>query len=287
MHSMLHALLALCVASAASFRPGPTLSTAHRTAAAPRTTAARMTDDRSKEEAEAALERMQQRMADYNKEKKPLTIDPKIYTVAYSAIVVVSLKDLSENPVIGNWIEDGASLDAVPWLSFSGGAILITYALFQLAFQFGTGSATPFRLAVMKLGATEPAFSSPLNEEKRDGDYLCSSCGAKLFDSSSKYDSGSGWPAFWRTYDGSVSYEKEVLGGRMEVRCGACRGHLGHVFSDGPSIRPEDPAPPATDPGGEDAAFELNDKTVHPRFCINGCALEFAPAGEGAAEQVS
>ena len=231
-------------------------------------------DEKSKAEAEAALDRMNKRMSSYNKEKKPLTINPNLYTAAYLAIIGVSVKDLSENPIIGLWIASGAPLDEVPWLSFSGAAVLCSYAVFQLLFQFGSGSTTPFRLAVLKLGATEPPFSSPLNDEKRAGDYMCSECDVKLFDASAKFDSGSGWPAFWRTHDGCVTYSKELFGGRMEVRCQACNGHLGHVFSDGPAIAEGD-ASPDSDPGGAAATFELNDPTVHPRFCVNGAALRF------------
>ncbi|KAL1518968.1 hypothetical protein AB1Y20_003238 [Prymnesium parvum] len=236
--------------------------------------APRMEDKRK--DAEAALARMQQRMRSYSREARPrpLALDPRAYTLGYSAIIAVTLHDLRDNAEVQAWLSAGAAADAIPLGALSGGAVLIAFALFQLAFQLGTGSAVPFRLAVMRLGLTEPPFSSPLNDETREGSYLCSSCGAKLFDSAAKYDSGSGWPSFWRTYDGGVVYRKELLGGKMEVRCQACDGHLGHVFSDGPSIQPGEEVPPS-DPGGANASFTLNDDTVHPRFCINGCALKF------------
>jgi peptide-methionine (R)-S-oxide reductase len=225
----------------------------------------------------SAAERMQQRTREYNEERRlsgKKDIPPATYNVIYSAIIVVTLKDAYESYAVSEWLADGAQLEALPLTSLAAPLLLCSYALFQLAFSFGTGQTTPFRLAVTKLGFTEPAFSSPLNDEKRDGDYLCSGCGSKLFDSSAKFDSGSGWPAFWRTHDGGITYEKELIGGRMEVKCQVCDSHLGHVFSDGPN-KAESDTVPASDPGGPQAAFSLNDKSVHPRFCVNGAALKF------------
>jgi len=242
-------------------------------------------DAESRKQAEEALERAAQRTKDYNREKAkqgPL-INPQTYNVAYTAIILVSLNDLRKNEAVGVWLADGAALDAVPYRALGATALLSAYALFQLLFSFGTGTSTPFRLAVTKLKVTEPPFSSALNDETRAGDYLCSSCGAKLFDSSAKFDSGSGWPAFWRTHDGGLRYEKELLGGRMEVKCAKCAGHLGHVFSDGPDVGEGDVVP-ANDPGGAEAAFALSDATVHPRFCVNGAALEFRVREESAEE---
>jgi len=239
-------------------------------------------DERSREAAEKALERAAKRAKDYSKERQrqgKKEINPNTYNVAYSAIILFTLNDLAKNAAFTEWIADGLPTDAVPVQAVGGPLVLVAYALFQLAFSFGTATSTPLRLAVTQLGVTEPPFSSALIDESRPGDYLCSSCGAKLFDASAKYDSGSGWPSFWRTHSGGVVYKKEPLGGRMEVRCQACNGHLGHVFSDGPDINPEWGSVPATDPGGSDAAFELNDPTVYPRFCINGAALEFQETG--------
>lgn len=91
------------------------------------------------------------------------------------------------------------------------------------------GTYNPLRLAVLKLGFTELRWTSPLNYEKRGGQYNCANCGTHLFDAGGKYDSGSGWPSFFRTAEGNVSLYRE-WDGRIECRCGKCEGHLGHVF---------------------------------------------------------
>lgn len=92
----------------------------------------------------------------------------------------------------------------------------------------------PFRLAVLKLGITEPAWTSPLNYNNEAGSYRCANCASVLFESDGKYDSGSGWPSFWRTSAiGRVALKKE-WDGRVECTCKSCGGHLGHVFGDGP-----------------------------------------------------
>lgn len=138
----------------------------------------------------------------------------------------------------------------------------------------------PFRLAVLKLGLTEPAWISPLNYEKRAGSYRCANCAAQLFSSEGKYDSGSGWPSFYKTQAGDrVAFKKE-WDGRLECRCRECGGHLGHTFMDGPKkydLTEDDLSDiPATDPtprtGGPGARL--------PRFCINGASLRFTPVEE-------
>jgi peptide-methionine (R)-S-oxide reductase len=117
---------------------------------------------------------------------------------------------------------------------------------------------TPARYAVLREHDTERAFSSPLDREKRAGIFRCAACGHPLFSSRAKFDSGTGWPSFWSPLDGatgtSTDYSWLML--RTEVHCARCGGHLGHVFPDGP------------EPTGL-------------RYCINGLALTFIPAGEG------
>lgn len=131
----------------------------------------------------------------------------------------------------------------------------------------------PLRLAVLKLGLTEPAWTSPWNYQKQKGTFVCAYCGKDLFESNAKYDSGSGWPSFWRTIsDNSVALKME-WDGRMECTCQRCKCHLGHVFLDGPtrSSMPKDlvESTPKTD------ARVLNSATRLPRYCINGAALRF------------
>ncbi len=116
-------------------------------------------------------------------------------------------------------------------------------------------SLTPEQFRVLRKHGTEPPGTSPLNAEKRDGTFRCAGCGQALFTSDTKYESGSGWPSFWRAIDGAVATTvDESLGmRRVEVHCARCGGHLGHVFPDGP------------DPTGL-------------RYCTNGAALDFDPS---------
>lgn len=115
----------------------------------------------------------------------------------------------------------------------------------------------PDRFAVLFEEATERAFSSPLYKEKRPGIYVCAACHQPLFDASTKYESGTGWPSFWRAFEGAVATktDHQLVMPRTEYHCSRCGGHLGHVFEDGPV------------PTGL-------------RFCNNGLALKFVPAGE-------
>jgi peptide-methionine (R)-S-oxide reductase len=114
---------------------------------------------------------------------------------------------------------------------------------------------TPEQFYVARQHGTERPFSSPLNREKRTGLFKCVCCGAPLFSSSTKFDSGTGWPSFWAPVDKTAVSENadgSWLMRRTEVRCASCDAHLGHVFPDGP-------------------------KPTGARYCMNGVALSFAP----------
>ena len=114
---------------------------------------------------------------------------------------------------------------------------------------------TPEQYHVTREHGTEPAFSGPYWNEKHAGMYTCVCCGAPLFSSATKFDSGTGWPSFFAPLDASAVSEHEDrswLMRRTEIRCASCDAHLGHVFPDGPN------------PTGL-------------RYCTNGTALSFAP----------
>lgn len=147
-------------------------------------------------------------------------------------------------------------------------------AIAAAAFPFGTAAARPTgrfavsrtpaewrrilgnrRYAILRQGATEPAGSSPLDKEKRRGTFVCAGCALPLFSSAAKFDSGTGWPSFFRALPDAVATRADSSLGmkRIEALCRRCGGHLGHLFKDGP-------------------------KPTGLRYCMNGLALRFRPA---------
>ena len=113
----------------------------------------------------------------------------------------------------------------------------------------------PQRYHILREAGTERAFTSPLDKEKRKGIFTCAGCAQPLFSSATKFDSGTGWPSFWRPLPRAILTQTDRAFGmvRTEVLCARCGGHLGHVFDDGP-------------------------KPTGLRYCMNGLALRFRPA---------
>jgi len=117
---------------------------------------------------------------------------------------------------------------------------------------------TPAQYRILRQAGTEYPHSSPLDREKRAGTFACAGCQLPLFASTTKFDSRTGWPSFWKPLDNAVVEDSDVSMGmkRVEVLCRRCGGHLGHVFEDGP--------PP-----------------TGLRYCMNGLSMTFTP-GTGA-----
>ena len=113
---------------------------------------------------------------------------------------------------------------------------------------------TPEQYQVLRKHGTERAGTSPLNKEHRQGVFRCAGCGQDLFASDTKFDSGTGWPSFYQPLENAVETTTDTAYGmvRTEVHCARCKGHLGHVFPDGP-------------------------RPTGLRYCMNGLSMDFDP----------
>ena len=114
---------------------------------------------------------------------------------------------------------------------------------------------SPEQFEVLRKHGTERAGTSPLNREHRPGVFRCAGCGQELFDTNTKFESGTGWPSFWAPLENAVETNTDRNYGmvRTEVHCSRCKGHLGHVFEDGP-------------------------RPTGLRYCMNGVSLAFEPS---------
>jgi len=151
-----------------------------------------------------------------------------------------------------------AALGAIAWrMQWPGGdmAIAAVPPTFTLTDAEWRKRLSPNAYAVLRQAATEPPFSSPLNDQHAKGTFVCAGCALPLFASSTKFDSGTGWPSFYDHLPRAISQKSDTTLGmvRTEVRCARCAGHLGHVFDDGP-------------------------RPTGLRYCMNGLALNFVKA---------
>jgi peptide-methionine (R)-S-oxide reductase len=163
------------------------------------------------------------------------------------------MKEISKRAFLG-----GAGLTALgAFLALGGGGAEAPAEAFEINLSAAEWRRRlgPERYHILREQGTERAFSSPLLNEHRRGTFACAGCGAPVFRSADKYESGTGWPSFTRAIAANVATRRDtsLFMERVEAHCRRCGGHLGHVFDDGP--------PP-----------------THKRWCIDGLALRFAPA---------
>ena len=132
----------------------------------------------------------------------------------------------------------------------------------QKSNEYWKNKLTDDQYNICRMGGTEPPFSGAYWDNHKTGMYHCVACGQPLFSSDTKFESGTGWPSFYKAVDdGKLELEKDQSHGmvRTEVRCGNCGSHLGHLFDDGPKTLPD----------GRQATGK--------RYCINSAALKFKP----------
>ena len=149
-----------------------------------------------------------------------------------------------------------AALGGIAWIVFgpSPGEATVVFEVAHTPAEWKQ-LLGPERYHVLREAGTERPFTSPLNKEHRRGTFACAGCALPLFSSTTKFESGTGWPSFFRPLPHAVAERSDhsFLMDRTEVLCRRCGGHLGHVFPDGP-------------------------KPTGLRYCMNGLALRFRPA---------
>jgi peptide-methionine (R)-S-oxide reductase len=157
--------------------------------------------------------------------------------------------------ILGVIAAAGAALFGLRWMNDEEAmAETKTFEVTKTAEQWKR-QLTPSQYNVLRNHGTERPGTSPLNQEKRKGVFACAGCDLPLFSSDTKYESGTGWPSFWKPLPDAVGTksDRSMLMNRTEVHCHRCGGHLGHVFEDGP-------------------------KPTGLRYCMNGVAMTFKPA---------
>ncbi len=162
-------------------------------------------------------------------------------------------RDIATRRRVLAWI--GAGIVSGPVLMAWGGTAQARNFRVSMSEAEWRAKLTPAQFSVLREEATERAFSSPLDKEKRAGTFLCAGCGNELYSSQTKFDSRTGWPSFYRPLPAAIGtkIDHKLSYPRTEVHCADCGGHLGHVFNDGPP------------PTGK-------------RYCMNGLSLTFRAA---------
>lgn len=178
---------------------------------------------------------------------RPNGIKPKILSLSIGLVLAASPLALAQESAPGSGLSSDPLAAANPEHGASGRVVKSDLEWRSLL--------TREQYMVTRLGATEPAFSGKYNAGHYKGTFLCVCCDAPLFDARTKFDSGTGWPSFWRPLTAKAmteSLDRSAYEPRIEVRCSRCGAHLGHVFADGPA------------PTGL-------------RYCINSLALKLKP----------
>ena len=160
-------------------------------------------------------------------------------------------KNIDRRALLGLGVLAGSSLLL---LGRTSGANAMAFAINRSPDQWRR-QLGPQRYHILREAGTETPFTSPLLKEHRRGTFVCAGCSLPLFSSTTKFESGTGWPSFWKALPDAVAThtDRSLLMERTEVLCHRCGGHLGHVFDDGP-------------------------KPTGLRYCMNGLALGFHPA---------